>query len=384
MYAMQSTDAKTLPRQAPFDTDSGLLRIDNCATRSISPYTEDFIGKLTPLPNRKVQGIGGKVGRLMSGTIKWDIEDDEGVVHSIRIPNSIYLPQAPSRLLSPQHWAQEARDNVPVKNGTWCATYGTQVVLYWGQQQFKRTIALDKEGSNVASIRTAPGFDRYKAFCTEIGEKESGRCQLAFDTGVVSDDESDDDARSVSSDSDEDSLPLQREQPLRIDFDLDGPTPEASKTAPVVVEDEEDCMPQDASAEFLKWHHRLGHASPRKIQMLAKMGILPKRLVNCRVPLCTACLFGKATRRPWRSKTPNNADETSRTVMAPGDCVSIDQLESPTPGLIAQLKGIPTKQRYKVATVFVDHFSRLSYVHLQKTTNAEETLEAKKAFEQFA
>ena len=103
MYAMQTTDAKTLPRQAPFDTDSGLLRIDNCATRSISPYTEDCISKLTPLPNRKVQGIGGKVGRLMSGTIKWDIEDDEGVVHSIKIPNSIYLPQAPSRLLSPQH-----------------------------------------------------------------------------------------------------------------------------------------------------------------------------------------------------------------------------------------------------------------------------------------
>ena len=71
-------------------------------------------------------------------------------------------------------------------------------------------------------------------------------------------------------------------------------------------------------------------------------------------------------------------------ITKPGECVSVDKLESPTPGLIAQLKGIPTKMRYKVATIFVDHYSRLSYVHLQKTTNAEETIQAKAAFEQYA
>jgi hypothetical protein len=48
------------------------------------------------------------------------------------------------------------------------------------------------------------------------------------------------------------------------------------------------------------------------------------------------------------------------------------------------MKGWLTKKRYRVATVFVDHFSGLSYIHLQKSTNAEETLEAKVAFERFA
>jgi hypothetical protein len=71
-------------------------------------------------------------------------------------------------------------------------------------------------------------------------------------------------------------------------------------------------------------------------------------------------------------------------ITTPGQCVSVDQLESTTPGLIAQLKGIPTTKRYKAATVFVDHYSRLSYVHLQKTTNASETIEAKESFEKFA
>ena len=40
-----------------------------------------------------------------------------------------------------------------------------------------------------------------------------------------------------------------------------------------------------------------------------------------------------------------------------------------------------TTKRYEYATVFVDHFYRYSYMHLQKTASAEETLEGKNAFE---
>jgi hypothetical protein len=38
------------------------------------------------------------------------------------------------------------------------------------------------------------------------------------------------------------------------------------------------------------------------------------------------------------------------------------------------MKGWLNKKRYRVATIFVDHFSGLSYIHLQKSTNAEETV----------
>ena len=61
-----------------------------------------------------------------------------------------------------------------------------------------------------------------------------------------------------------------------------------------------------------------------------------------------------------------------------------DTVSSPSPGLIAQLRGIPTSERYTCATVFVDHFSRFSYVHLQKTTAADATVEAKESFERLA
>ena len=57
---------------------------------------------------------------------------------------------------------------------------------------------------------------------------------------------------------------------------------------------------------------------------------------------------------------------------------------SPVPGLITQMVGFLTKQGYKYATVFMDQASRMEFVYLQKTCSAEETIEAKRAFEQYA
>ena len=52
--------------------------------------------------------------------------------------------------------------------------------------------------------------------------------------------------------------------------------------------------------------------------------------------------------------------------------------------MIGQTTGRLTTSRYKVATVFVDHYSDIDYVHVQETTSAEDTLEAKARFERFA
>jgi hypothetical protein len=94
-----------------------------------------------------------------------------------------------------------------------------------------------------------------------------------------------------------------------------------------------------------------------------------------------ACLFAKATKRPWRGKT--NADN-SESATTTGDVVSVNQLESPTPGLIAQMTGTLTTKQYKYATVYVDQRSRFGYVHLQKTSSAEETIEGKNAYKTYA
>jgi hypothetical protein len=74
---------------------------------------------------------------------------------------------------------------------------------------------------------------------------------------------------------------------------------------------------------------------------MAKLGIIPKRLAKYLVPACSACLYAKAIQRKWRGKTANNSDEATNP-SKPGECISVDQLKSPTPCLIMQLSGFLT------------------------------------------
>ena len=68
----------------------------------------------------------------------------------------------------------------------------------------------------------------------------------------------------------------------------------------------------------------------------------------------------------------------------PGDVVSVDQMESSTPGFLGQNTGQLTRKCYKIATIFVDQASKLGYVYVQQSTDAASTIQAKKAFEAHA
>ena len=54
--------------------------------------------------------------------------------------------------------------------------------------------------------------------------------------------------------------------------------------------------------------------------------------------------------------------------------LSVDQIVSQTPDLVAQMTGFLTK----------DHVSSLGYIHLQKSTYVKDTLEVKLAFDRYA
>jgi hypothetical protein len=121
----------------------------------------------------------------------------------------------------------------------------------------------------------------------------------------------------------------------------------------------------------------------RRIQQIAAKGIIPRRLASCPIPICQSCLFGKMSRTAWRQKGDLQTP-IGQTITRAGQCLSVDQLESPHPGIIAQLKGIPTRDRYTVSTIFVDHYSDYTFVYLQRTTSAQDTLAAKREFERSA
>jgi hypothetical protein len=102
---------------------------------------EDFVDEPVPADIRICGTNGMSKGTLM-GTVEWEIEDDQGRTHKIRVPNTIYSANNRSRLMSPQHWAQVANDRYPIRYGTWCATYDDRIVLYWDQRRYSRTAYL--------------------------------------------------------------------------------------------------------------------------------------------------------------------------------------------------------------------------------------------------
>ena len=372
---------------ARFDTDAKAIRIDNCASYCISNDKKDFITPLKKV-NKSLKGLGGTLTDVYSGTIKWSIEDDDGVPHDLVIPNGLYVKESPSKLLSPQHWAQAAQDFKPLPRGTWCSTYHDCIQLHWAQRKHTKTVKLSKGSGNIATMYTAPSYKAFATFCNmcEVEQDEDDPI-IYMETHLIPDDENEDFEEQVhqpeAPDAPQQGVDWSQPPNTPVSFDLDAKN---HPDLPAIIEDEEDTAFQEKpAAEFLRWHHKLNHMSGAKMQSMAKCGLLPKKLAKCQIPTCTSCLYGKATRRPWRTK-PKLGQQGGklRTAMEPGQCISVDQLESSTPGLIAQIKGWLTKKRYRVATIFVDHFSGLSYIHLQKSTNADETLEAKLAFERFA
>jgi hypothetical protein len=58
----------------------------------------------------QVDGIKNELAIAGEGTFKFNIKDNGGQQHTIRIKNSLYVPDMRRCLLSPQHWAQEAGD----------------------------------------------------------------------------------------------------------------------------------------------------------------------------------------------------------------------------------------------------------------------------------
>jgi len=108
------------------------------------------------------------------------------------------------------------------------------------------------------------------------------------------------------------------------------------------------------SDEMLWVHYKLGHLSFAKIRFMATVGWLDKRLSTCSIPKCAGCLYGKATRRPWKMKGEYNQILKSGALE---EVVFIDQLTVSMPGLIGQISGFLKQSRYHFATVFLDQFS---------------------------
>ena len=337
----------------------------------------------------KVKGIKGHAKATHKGMIKWHIEDDQGLVHVMIIHGAYLIPDAPTKILSPQHLTQQADDHYPRAEGTGALITSKNITLFWAQRCYMKTVPLDTR-TNVGLTTTATGDRSFRAFSDSIKAPETIQPNI-FTTHVIPDNDED-------SDNDESFQPTDPiEQP---DSDTEDRADASVKRVEVMTQEQpqttmvdlgpithiipEDQEPTslDPHNELLRWHYRLGHLSFECIRQLTRLGQLPKRLLTCKKPFCTACQYGKLTKRPWRVKGDDK--KSTKVATRPGQIVSVDQLESNTPGFIAELKGKLTQQRYHYAMVFVDQFSGYSFVYLQQRITSEETVQAKHAFERVA
>jgi hypothetical protein len=145
-----------------FDSDLYPIGIDCHASHCManSPHLFEDL-KLTKMG--EVEGIKQGLDIKGVGTFKFKIKDNSGKTHKIRVPNTLYLPELRRCLLSPQHLAQEARDNYPLPRGTWMESDEKNCVLIWGQGKYKKTIPFNPN-SNVLSMYSASLSLTYRAF----------------------------------------------------------------------------------------------------------------------------------------------------------------------------------------------------------------------------
>lgn len=400
---------------ASFDSDTSTVIIDNAANCHICNDLSMFVSPIASFQaddNMKVSTAGGTYAPLGFGTVKWSWKDDSFYTHEFLIDEVLYFPESPVNILGVSKFGRQ--QNEPYNTGI--DSNAVQSTFYWkgGRRTFPMSLSGLPElpinhGNKIASaflsslLSRVPSLNASRS-CFLTNSKPSHRVVLDTE-GVPSDP-----VRDISSTIpghtgvppmspvNEGVTPMSpvnegassttpelavlndigvvpsSEDHLKIDLELSGSADAASSfLCPTVL---------SLNAEqYLKWHTRLGHLPDRHMKRMSKLGFLPKSFLKLDPPpICAACAFGKAHKRPWRTRGVSGHIRKDSEIK-PGDGVSIDQLQSAQPGLIPQTAGFLTSQRFEGATVFVDHFSHFVYVHLMRNLTLEETLEAKASFE---
>jgi hypothetical protein len=353
----------------------------------------DFIGQPTAI-RRKIKGVNDTPAHVKYfGKGYFNILDSKEQHHKFIIDQLYYCKTIPMKVISPQHidsmWKRK-----DINHRIMSAVDSDGCILRWIHKgtTYTKFIPINNK-TGVPMFTSAPRYQQ-RANCMkknpEITKDEEVMCCQACK--II-----DEDHITIEEGTEPDSLkeypalPFEGAvTPKRSNLSIKKPE---DRNEPVVIEFGDDNIEQkpiadnteiDTASEMLFLHYKLGHLSFNKVKQMARDGLVPKKFLTCRVPMCASSMYGAATKRPWRTKHPANQIGQNRVIESPGACVSIDQFESPVPGLIAHVKGTPTKARYKYGTVFVDHYSDMTYVHFQKTSSAAETIEAKEAFERWS
>jgi hypothetical protein len=148
-----------------FDSDSYPVGVDNHASKCMANAPHLFEELCLDNNKGQVDRINSGLDIVGQGTFKFNITKDNGKVHMIRIPNSLYVPNLKRCLLLPQHWSQEAGDKQ-----TWMVNYRDNCVFNW--RGGKKTVPFQPT-TNVPVFYTASSSWNYCAFATTFEAMEA-------------------------------------------------------------------------------------------------------------------------------------------------------------------------------------------------------------------
>ena len=402
---------------------------DNCATHHICNNLALFIGEIRKVTNIGVKGVGGVAEAVGMGTIRFWIKDENGESEEITLHNVIYLPDCPKNLISITRWSEDRDDNCGI------FSRGKYSIFLWNDDRSKKVIyhppdcpiplmsvnegEIDRcnaflagtpfKGDICPYIDTLTGKDTLTEVAQQTTEEglylpvgsivrwsdknKMKLCSITKTSEVNENNEATTKIRVMNSDTEvvvPSSSITSINDPEPSDVLQCPDTIDAASVTEVMSREKIKELWETPDSDFTKderlfyyWHKRLRHAPKKYIRRLAKRGLLPKQLEKVkRMPLCAACAFADASKRNWRGRgTPKSIRKDTDKV---GSNTSCDHLISHEPGIIPQVTGRLTYERYVGAILFTDNFSNYTYTHLIKSMSTEETLKGKIAYERVA
>ena len=300
----------------------------------MTPFEEDFVIPPQIVTQVGVRGIGGSRPATKRGTVRWSIFDDQGRRHNLFIHGVYLVPDLPYRLLSPQHFAQVMQEHETTNYGTSSTTYRDRVTLTWNDRRYSLTTPLNS--ANVGVTFLAPSITNIQRKHLRPDDESITALPSAIEGADTT-------VRESTTTKDQNPTDHSIANLAHRLFCGECPTDQEIITESMACDNAILSANVTPVQELLIWHYRFGHRSFKHLQRMAQQGLLPARLAQCRYPVCTSCRFGKATRVPWTDK---QSPGSLKTATRPGQCVSVDQVQSSVPGLVGHMKGIPTTKRF--------------------------------------
>ena len=333
-------------RKAPSES----VLFDSGANCCVSNRREDFVGEFHESNGKQlIDGIGKGLRIEGRGKVAWTFIAKNGMYRTLLLP-CYYVPTANARIAS------------------------TQVII---EKYPKETVTITGKGLKVSGYGKVPGID--VQFCA-VTKLPIGNTTTKYDQQgkpmifkgckpMVHKRKKPDQDESVSV------LPTEKHPSLTTAKNINLTEPEK---------------------ELLRWHHRLGHVSMKRVQWLFRQGILSSSVKTRRLqmsaaqlthgPLCTACQYAKQRRKtpPGSIKRTikSEAGNLKQNNLFPGNEVSVDHfICNPRGRLLNTFGKEKTEDMYKGGCIFVDSASAYTHVELQSSLNSHRTLEAKKNYD---